>query len=238
MSSMTATMARTTEQRGPGGCVGGDLESPEIWVDRYGSQLYRFVLARVRDAAAAEEVVQDTFLAALACGRSFEGRSSTKTWLLGIARHKTVDYFRQRSRERASGDMMMASDADPDSFDGGGNWTVEPGAWGRNPEDAVDGAMVMQQLRRALSQLSPTLADAFVLREIDDVDPDDICRILGCTRATLWVRLHRARAKLRRALVEAGVSDWGELSAVEQARSGAGRGNERGLADQALAQGA
>ena len=69
---------------------------PETWVDKYGDYLYRFALSRVKDPVIAEELVQETFLAALRSLKNFQGRSSGRTWLIAILKHKIIDYFRKK----------------------------------------------------------------------------------------------------------------------------------------------
>ena len=56
--------------------------------------MYRYTLVRVKDPEVAEELVQSAFFAALKSQNSFAGKSSEKTWLFGILKHKTMDYFR------------------------------------------------------------------------------------------------------------------------------------------------
>jgi len=64
---------------------------PTTWVDQYGNYLYAFALSRVRDPSTAEEVVQDTLLAALGARKNFKKQSTEKTWLTGILKHKIMD---------------------------------------------------------------------------------------------------------------------------------------------------
>ena len=68
------------------------FDDPESWVDHYGDFLYRFALSRVKDPDIAEDLVQETFLAALRSRESFESRSAGRTWLIAILKHKIVDY--------------------------------------------------------------------------------------------------------------------------------------------------
>ena len=60
------------------------IENPESWVDNYGDFLYRFALARVKDVSIAEDLVQETFLAALRARENFKGQSAERTWLTAI----------------------------------------------------------------------------------------------------------------------------------------------------------
>ena len=66
--------------------------NPENWVDQYSNALYTYAIVRVRKPDVAEEMVQETFLAALQALKRFKGRSSEKTWLIGILKHKIIEY--------------------------------------------------------------------------------------------------------------------------------------------------
>jgi RNA polymerase sigma-70 factor (ECF subfamily) len=75
------------------------LSDPNDWVERHGSLLFSFALTRVRDRATAEDLVQETLLAALRSRGNFQGRSSESTWMVGILKNKIMDHFRKTSRE-------------------------------------------------------------------------------------------------------------------------------------------
>lgn len=70
----------------------GQAIDPDTWVDERGDALFRYALLRMQGARVAEDVVQETFLAALRGRDSFDGRSSVKTWLFGILKHKIIDH--------------------------------------------------------------------------------------------------------------------------------------------------
>jgi len=95
-----------------------ELSTPEQWLQLYGDILYRYGLARVRNAEVAEDLVQETLLAALKAKENYAGQSSEQTWLIGILKHKIIDSFRKASREQAQEyDDGFASDNDDDYFD-------------------------------------------------------------------------------------------------------------------------
>jgi RNA polymerase sigma-70 factor (ECF subfamily) len=172
---------------------------PAEWVDRYGDILFRYAMLRLRDRSTAEDLVQETFLAALKDFGSFSGKSSESTWLVGILKHKIVDHFRRQAREAPLGDNDLREHPDPSSFDGSGHWTSGPTDWG-NPADLYREKKFLDQLTECLSGLSPNLANAFTLREIEGADTGEICKVLNVTETNLWVILHRARLLLRRCL--------------------------------------
>src|SRR5882672_7151320 len=92
------------------------LSDPEQWVELHGDYLFKYALARLRDPARAEDMVQETFLAALKGGKSFAGRSAEKSWLVGILKNKICDHYRKASRETSFTDMEFYSDEESDRF--------------------------------------------------------------------------------------------------------------------------
>jgi RNA polymerase sigma-70 factor (ECF subfamily) len=173
---------------------------PSEWVDRYGDYLFRYAMLRLRDRSAAEDLVQETFLAALKARDSFSGNSAESTWLVGILKHKIMDHFRRQAREAPLEDGDLRERHDPSAFDESGRWASGPTAWGGNPADLYREKKFLDQLTKCLSGLSPNHANAFTLREIEGADTGEICKVLNVTETNLWVILHRARMLLRRCL--------------------------------------
>ena len=172
---------------------------PEIWVDRHGDALFRYALFRLRDASLAEEMVQETFLAALQASERFGGRSSERTWLVGILKHKIVDHYRRLSRERPAEEDDYMPEAISERFDEHDYWYHElgPREWGESPHAAVERSELWSVLDGCLGEIPPRHAAAFTLREIDEMPTEEICKVLGVSTTNLWVILHRARAHLR-----------------------------------------
>ncbi|HAM33163.1 MAG TPA: RNA polymerase subunit sigma [Deltaproteobacteria bacterium] len=173
---------------------------PSEWVDRYGNYLFRYAMIRLRDRSAAEDLVQETFLAALKSRGSFSGGSSEATWLVGILKHKIADHFRRQALEAPLEDADLRELPDPSVFDVSGHWTSGPTDWGGNPADLYREEKFLEQFKNCLSGLSPNHANAFTLREIEGADTGEICKVLNVTETNLWVILHRARMHLRRCL--------------------------------------
>src|SRR5882672_10715992 len=78
-----------------------EATTPGDWVEAHGDYLFNFAIGQIRDAGVAEDLVQDTFLAAFKGRERFTGQSSERTWLVGILRHKICDHLRHVCRERA-----------------------------------------------------------------------------------------------------------------------------------------
>lgn len=173
---------------------------PSEWVDQHGDYLFRYAMLRLRDRSVAEDLVQETFLAALKSRGSFAGSSSEATWMVGILKHKIADHFRRQAREAPLEDGDLREQPDPSSFDRSGHWTSGPTDWGGNPADLYREKKFLDQFTKCLAGLSPNLANAFTLREIEGADTGEICKVLNVTETNLWVILHRARMHLRQCL--------------------------------------
>jgi RNA polymerase sigma-70 factor (ECF subfamily) len=175
---------------------------PSEWVDRYGDFLFRYAMIRIRDRSRAEDLVQETFLAALKGRHSFSGKSAERTWLVGILKHKILDYFRSQSREVSLHGEDFTDPPGDDPFNAVGHWEGEAGPteWGGNPADLFRQKEFLEQLTNCLSGLPPAHAAVFTLREIEGAGTKEICKELNVSETNLWVILHRARMQLRKCL--------------------------------------
>ena len=172
------------------------------------SYLYSYALARLRVPSAAEELVQETFLAAVEGQASFKGESKLRTWLTGILKHKIIDWHRGESRNPArpsTRSLAHSDDSYEDTcdalFDSAGNWVTPPSAW-PNPEQSLDQRRFWETIERGLARLPSATARAFYLREFEGSSTEDICSELQITQSNCWVMLHRARLSLRQYLDE------------------------------------
>ena len=86
---------------------------PETWVDQHGDSLFRFALSRVQDPETAADLVQETFLAALRLRDAYAGRSSVRTWLTAILKHKIADCHRRVGRELSFQEGQAIRGRDP-----------------------------------------------------------------------------------------------------------------------------
>jgi RNA polymerase sigma-70 factor (ECF subfamily) len=178
-------------------------EAVERWLREHGDMLWRFVLGRVRSRAVAEDVVQETLLAALQGHASFAGESSERTWLLGIAAHKVSDHFRAARRRGEGSDAATAAARGDDfaafhaMFTAKGMWAKPPSAWGLDGGSATENTELLAALRRCIDALPPAQAEAVWLRDLLDIPASEVCKAMGISPTNLWSRMHRARAALR-----------------------------------------
>lgn len=171
---------------------------PEHWVDLHGDCLYRYALLRLRSPELAADVVQETFVEAIKGKRAFAGRSSERTWLVGILRHKIADHFRRAKRAPLNG----LTSPPEDDFDHHGRWRKMPASWRGEPSRALESREFWDVFSGCLARLPHILAEAFLLRELEGVGSEEIRQRLGITAVNLWARLHRSRSLLRGCLEE------------------------------------
>jgi RNA polymerase sigma-70 factor (ECF subfamily) len=172
-------------------------------INTHRSYLLRVAQLQLRDRDQAEDVVQETLLAALSALGNFAGKSSVKTWLTGILKHKIVDAIRRKSREPAA--STFAQEADIDDLDvffdenNRDHWETKPAEW-RNPERDLEQRQFLDMVDFCLEKLPPNTARVFMLREVMELESDEICQELKITTTNLWVILYRARMLLRKCL--------------------------------------
>ena len=175
--------------------------------------LLRVAVLQLRDNDLAEDVVQDTLVAALAGAQGFSGRSSLKTWLTGILKHKIIDAIRRKSREPAVASLdeeIQLEDMDA-LFDESGHWDNPPADWG-DPEAALSRTQFMDIMQFCLEKLPPNTARVFMMREVMELESAEICKELKITSTNLWVILYRARMALRQCLEQNWFAQAGRTS--------------------------
>lgn len=168
---------------------------PKDWVETHGDVLFGFALKYVSNRAVAEDLVQETFLAALKARSSFAGSSSEQTWLIGILKNKIMDYFRKSNRETSLEEPDQVSDPDNLDYIGtgpiAGTWSPQrrPQAWSVDTNDPVEQQQFWEHLQHCMEGLDHRLSKVYTLREIQEVEyaraatsPPPSCRCGTCRR--------------------------------------------------------
>lgn len=185
------------------------IPEPARWLDRYGDELYRFALARVSDTIGAEELVQETLLKALGSLATFRGEASERTWLFLILKRKIIDYYRHQARHPEESLDRLTPDGPTEAVffrPANGHWRQPqyPASW-----QSADGELEQQELAHLLhncqQQLPARHAAVFVLRFVEELPTEEICKELGLTTSNYWVIIHRAKLQLRRCLEKHGL---------------------------------
>ena len=195
---MSLSEAVTIDEKGASVSI-----DPAVWVDRHGNSLFRFAIARLRDETLAEDLVQETLLAAIQSLDKFAGGASERTWLISILKHKIIDYFRKNSKQiQLTDEDTDLSDFDhffkrEDEWDGHWRINLRPVEMSETPEDVLERAEFWEVMHGCLSALPVRVASVFTLREMDGLTGEEICEILSLSSSNFWVIMHRARMQLR-----------------------------------------
>ena len=175
---------------------------------RYGASMLRVAQLYVRSRAVAEEVVQETWLAVLNGIDRFEGRSTLKTWLFRILTNTAKTRAVREGRTVPFSALADADEGtvDPDRFLGPdtrfpGHWAAPPERW-EGPEDRLLAAEVLDLVAAEIEKLPQAQALVITMRDIEGFDSDEVRNALEISETNQRVLLHRARAKVRRALEE------------------------------------
>jgi RNA polymerase sigma-70 factor (ECF subfamily) len=176
----------------------GDVRAFEVLVTRHRKPIFNFILRYVRDSAHAEDVVQETFLRVIKGAEAWERQAKFTTWLYTIARNLCVDASRRAKHRNAASLDAPASPGDSDSS-----------VLGDFVADGKDGAEknalnheLQLRLKRAIESLPDEQREIFLLREVADLQFNEIAKVVGCPENTVKSRMRYALEKLREALEE------------------------------------
>ena len=167
-----------------------------VWLEEFGDAVYAYARRRVENDHVAEELVQETYMAALQNFNQFAGRSTPQTWLIAILRNKLIGHYRQRSRRR----HLTLDEEVTETFDQRGIWQIPIGPWPQNPDQTLHQQEFWAAFDDCLAKLPGPAAEVFVLRVLDGLETENICKTLRISSSNLAVRLHRARLALRNCL--------------------------------------
>lgn len=189
---------------------GGDEEAFDELVTRHHSALIRMAMGYVADREVAEEVVQDTWMAVIEGLGRFEGRSSLRTWIFGIMIHKAKDRGVREKRHTTFSSFDSTDDDGEDTIDPSrfhqsgewaGHWAFPPQPWDdQTPEKLLASQQAVTAMHKAITALPQTLKAVLILRDVEGIEAKDACEILKITETNLYVRLHRARERVRQAV--------------------------------------
>ncbi|CAN5825131.1 N/A [soil metagenome] len=200
--------SRPTPDAEPVAARGGEARAVAArrWISEHGDTLWKFALARTRSKEAAEEIVQDTVLAAMQGYGKFAGGSSERTWLLGIAAHKVADHFRRARRAESPSAPGISPDATcmcatcRGMFTQKGMWACVASRWRDMNLSDAERAEQVEALRACIDALPPGQSEAVWLRDILGIPAGEVCTAMSLTDTNLWSRMHRARVALRSCL--------------------------------------
>ena len=165
--------------------------------------LYSFAIKHVRDTHLADDLVQETLLAALQSDSDYAARSTYRVWLTGILKHKMLDAFRERGRhlclEDEAGDNRLESDPAAFSLHQVADSLLP------NPQKSIELHQLLSGVDQALQAMPKSIAAVFYAREIEGESAHSVSRRFAISEANVWVRVHRARKAMQMFLTSAGL---------------------------------
>ena len=190
----------------------GDEDAFAELLDRYDAPLRRLARTYVATDAAADEVVQDTWLGVLRGIDRFEQRSSLKTWIFrilmniartrGVRESRSIPFSSAASALDDGAEPTFAADRfrPPNGPDWPGHWASFPLDWEHQPESRLLASETMTRVAGAIAALPPAQREVLTLRDVDGWSSSEVCNALGLSETNQRVLLHRGRAKVRSAL--------------------------------------
>lgn len=174
--------------------------NPESWVDEHGDLLFRYAYTRLRNRTAAEDVVQETLLGAFKNKARFTPGMSVRAWLMGILKHKIIDQLRRSAKQVEMSDEDARALLDTPLVRYSGIPTMSSPRWHFSPNRALEQKEFWDVFQNCLSKLQDLQHTAFVLKEVDGLDTDEVCKELDISPNYLWVLIHRSREQLKKCL--------------------------------------
>jgi RNA polymerase sigma-70 factor, ECF subfamily len=188
----------------------GDADAFASLLDRHSRAMIRVAMAYVPTRAAAEEAVQETWIAVLRGIDGFEGRSSLKTWIFRILTNVAM---RIGPRERRSMPFSALAEAEntgepsvhPDRFLPAdhhlfpGHWAIMPTTW-PTPEEGVLAGETREVIAAAIAELPPAQRTVIALRDVEGWSSEEVREALEISAGNQRILLHRARNRVRTAI--------------------------------------
>ena len=188
----------------------GDEQAFTALIEELGPSMLRVARMYVSTRAVAEDVVQETWLAVLSGIERFEGRSSLKTWIFRILTNRAKTRGEREGRSVPFSSFASDADADEgatvdaDRFQRGGQfegaWRSAPSRWSDLPENRLVGKETIEVAQAAIAALPESQRTVITMRDVDGWSAEEVRNVLGLSESNQRVLLHRARAKVRRAL--------------------------------------
>ena len=172
--------------------LAGETSMFEVVMRRYNQRLYRIARAILRNDSEAEDVMQDAYVRAYEHLDQFAGRAKFSTWLTRIAVHEALTRQRRGNRYQ---ELETMSERDRDPMDGFASMAL-------NPEEQASNSQLRSLLEEAVEKLPDAYRTVFMLRDVEDMSTTDTANALEITEENVKVRLHRARALLRKGLYD------------------------------------
>jgi RNA polymerase sigma-70 factor (ECF subfamily) len=172
-----------------------------VWVTEYSDNLYRYALQRMQQEDLCKDIVQETFLSAWRNMDGYKGEASVKNWLFVILKSKIADHYR-KSHTRIMIDTVRQQHNEHAFFDEENHWRkgLYPKPWSVDFTNGIEAKEFQHVFRSCGKKMKALQTRVFVMKYVDGMDSDEICKELDLTSSNYWVLVHRAKVQLRACL--------------------------------------
>lgn len=171
------------------------------WVNLYTHELYSWAVYKTSSPENAEDLVQDTFLAAYKSIENYNNKSTPKTWLIAILNNKIIDYYRKNkvtSQVFISIDEEKANNYSDSIFDENGSWkSKEVIDFWNTEKHLLDNPLFNEIMEKCMTELPEKWSVAITLKYLLEKETSIICQELGITKTNYWQVMHRAKLLLK-----------------------------------------
>ena len=195
-------MLATEEQELIQRLLAGDENAFRQAVKNYQNTML-YVARSLVGTAIADEVVQEAWLSIIKALPNFEGRSSLKTWIIRIVSNSAKSRLRKERRSTSVGDAndIEALSIPDERFQENGHWAAPPQQWNcASPDEILASEQLKSVIYQCIDKLPPLQQSLIVLREMEDMPMEEICKILDISESNSRVLLHRARTRIWQAI--------------------------------------
>jgi RNA polymerase sigma-70 factor (ECF subfamily) len=166
--------------------IEGEAEAFARLAERHGGSVFRYLMRMTGSVEEAEELLQDTFVAAFAARRQYRGAGSVRGWLMTIARNRARNAWRDGSRNVRDAETVRGE--------------LESLPVSGTPEGEVLRLELRAEIATALAALPPASREAVVLRDVEGLTYEEVAEVTGAGEGAVRVRVHRGREQLRHLL--------------------------------------
>ncbi len=186
-------------------CEQSEIEEVQSWVEEHGDLLFHYAISRVKNETLVEDLVQNTFIAALKGIKRFNRESKASTWLIGILKNQIIDHYRKEKRWTSIEDYPVLEKAFHDDYNSRGSWLNPSRNWKITPQSFSENRELQETLWTCIDKLPERVRQLYINREIEGDSTDEICVDLNISPSNLGVLIHRARHSLRKCFSENGL---------------------------------
>ncbi len=167
-------------------------------VNLYSDELYSWANYKINNKESAEDIVQETFLAAFNAVENLKNKDQAKTWLFSILNNKIVDFYRKNGKQKIFIESEIASEKQTNSlFDSKGNWEdrVVDELW--ETENLLDNLNFISVLKKCTNALPNRWGEVITSKYSLDKNPADICKEFDISTSNYWQIIHRSKLQLK-----------------------------------------